>query len=168
VYDRVEGGGERGGIMSATLISIAAIIVSIVVAGVQYAQWRTANQKVVIDLYDRRLKVYQQLEKAIGPVLREGEVSAAAFKEFMIGQADATFLFGEDVQEYLKSLRKCFAALLGMTKEFIDNSPERAKLVETKSKYLLEIVTFYDTAPRLFAPYMKLTQKNTPFWRPWS
>jgi hypothetical protein len=83
--------------MSATLIPIAAIIVSLVVAVVQYAQWRTANQKVVIDLYDRRLKVYEQLGKAIGPVVREGEVSEAAFNEFMIGQADATFLFGDDV-----------------------------------------------------------------------
>jgi hypothetical protein len=40
------------------LISIAAIVVSVVVAVVQYAQWRTANQKVVVDLFDRRLKVY--------------------------------------------------------------------------------------------------------------
>jgi hypothetical protein len=157
-----------GTVVSVTLISIAAIIVSIVVAVVQYAQWRTANQKVVIDLYDRRLKVYQQLEKAIAPVLREGEVSNAAFLEFMIGQADATFLFGEDVQEYLKSLRKCFAWLLSITKEVIDNSPKRAELIDTKHKYIAEIVAFYDTAPRLFAPYMKLTQKNTPFWRPWS
>jgi hypothetical protein len=76
--------------MGATLISIAAIIVSIVVAVVQYAQWWTANQKVVIDLYDRRLKVYEQLKKAIVPVLREGEVSGDAFLEFMIGQVDAT------------------------------------------------------------------------------
>jgi hypothetical protein len=37
-----------------TLISIAAIVVSLVVALVQYAQRRTANQKVVIDLYGRR------------------------------------------------------------------------------------------------------------------
>jgi hypothetical protein len=153
--------------MSATLIPIAAIIVSLVVAVVQYAQWRTANQKVVIDLYDRRLKVYEQLGKAIGPVVREGEVSEAAFNEFMIGQADATFLFGDDVLEYLKSLRKCFAWLLSIRNEFIDNSPNRAELIDTKYKYIGEIVAFYDKAPGLFAPYMKLTQRNTPFWRPW-
>ena len=50
----------------------------------------------------------------------------------------------------------------------IDNSPKRAKLIDTKSTYIAEIVAFYDTAPQLFAPYMKLTQRNTPFWRPWS
>jgi hypothetical protein len=154
--------------MSATVISVAAIIVSIVVVVVQYAQWRTANQKVVIDLYDRRLKVYQQLHDAIVPVVRHGEVSGAAFNEFMIGQVDATFLFGEDVQDYLKSLHKCFAWLLSMTNEVIDNSPKRAEMIDTKSKHIAEIIAFYETAPRLFAPYMKLTQKNTPFWRPWS
>jgi hypothetical protein len=136
-----------GKAMTAMLIPIAAIIVSIVVAVVQYAQWRTANQKVVIDLYDRRLKVYQQLEKAISPVLRDGEVNGAAFNEFMIGQADATFLFGEDVQEYLKSLRKCFAWLLSMRNEVIENSPKRAESIDTKFKYIAEIVAFYKTAP---------------------
>jgi hypothetical protein len=158
----------RKWVMTATLISIAAITVSLVVAVVQYAQWRTANQKVVIDLYDRRFKVYEQLAKAIGPVLREGEVSGAAFKEFMIGQADASFLFGDDVQEYLKALRKSFAWLTSMTNEVIDNSPKRAELIDAKFKYIAEIVAFYDKAPGLFAPYMKLTQRNTPFWRPWS
>jgi hypothetical protein len=151
-----------------TLISIAAIIVSIVVVVVQYAQWRTANQKVVVDLYDRRLKVYEQLKKAIGPVLVHGEASDEAFKDFMIGQADATFLFGENVQEYLESLRKCFNWLLTMKNEVIDNSPNRAKLIDTKSKHIAEINAFYVEAPPLFAPYMKLAQKNTPFWRPWS
>ena len=68
----------------------------------------------------------------------------------------------------MQSLRKCFAQLMSMTSEVIDNSPNRVQLVDCKSKCLAEIVAFYDTAPRIFAPYMKLTQKNTPFWRPWS
>jgi hypothetical protein len=146
--------------MSAILIPTAAIVVSIVVAIVQYAQWRTANQKVVIDLYERRLKVYQQLAKAIGPVTRDGEVSGAAFQDFMIGQADATFLFGEEVQDYLQTLRKYFAWLVSMTNEVIDKSPNRAQMIDTKFKYIAEIVAFYDRAPGLFGPYMKLTQKT--------
>jgi hypothetical protein len=56
-----EGKDERAG--HGGYVSIAAIVVSLVVAHVQYAQWRTANQKVVIDLYDRRLKVYGQFDE---------------------------------------------------------------------------------------------------------
>lgn len=149
------------------LISIAAIVVSVVVAVVQYAQWRTANQKVVIDLYDRRLKVYTQLEKAIGPVLREGKATGNDLREFMIGQADAKFLFGEDVQKYLLVLRKRLAWLVSFTDEVIDRRNNRNQLIDLKYQYLEEVIVFFDKAPDLFAPYMKLTQKNTPFWRPW-
>lgn len=150
-----------------TLISSAAIFVSIAVLVVQYAQWRTANQKVVVDLYDRRLKVYTQLEKAMGPVLREGKVDGHAYKEFLIAEAEGRFLFGDDIQQYLRSLRKHFAWLLSFTDEIIDGRPNRTQMIDLKHQYLAELVGFFDTAPGLFAPYMKLTHKNTPFWRPW-
>jgi hypothetical protein len=55
---------------------------------------------------------------------------------------------------------------MSMTNEVIDNSPKRAELIDTKFKYIAEIVAFYDKAPALLAPYMKLAQKNTPFWPP--
>lgn len=153
--------------MTISVISVAAIVVSLVVAVVQYAQWRTANQKVVIDLYDRRLKVYAQLEKTIAPVLREGQVSGDALKEFMIGQADARFLFGDDVQEYLKTLRKYFTWLVSFTDDVIDQRPDREQMIDLKYRYLGGVIAFFDEAPELFAPYMKLTQKNVQFWRPW-
>jgi hypothetical protein len=153
--------------MNATLIPIAAIVVSLVVAIVQYGQWRTANQKVVIDLYDRRLKVYTQLEKGISPVLREGKVSQEAFNEFLIGEADARFLFGDDVREYLKTLHEHFAWMLSFTDDVIDRKSNRNQLIDLKSQHLSEIVNFFQEAPDLFAPYMRLEKKNTPFWRPW-
>jgi hypothetical protein len=142
------------------LISIAAIIVPLVVAVVQYAQWRTANQKVVVDLFDRRRKVFDRLSEGITPVMREGEVSGPAFTLFMIGQADARFLFGDDVQDYLEKLRHCFVWLTSMTNEVIDTSPKRAEMIDTKHKHIAEIISFYEKAPTLFAPYMRLTQKT--------
>src|SRR5215472_5780631 len=105
--------------MATTLVSVAALVVSLVVTLVQYAQWRTANQKVVIDLYDRRLQVYRQLEKAIAPVMREAEVDQAAFTAFCIGESDATFLFGDDIRQYLKSLRKALAWMLSFKDDAI-------------------------------------------------
>ena len=150
-----------------TLIPIAAIVVSLVVAFVQYAQWRTANQKVVIDIYDRRLKVYAQLEKAIGSVGQHAQVSDEAFRDFVIAEADARFLFGDDVHEYMRKLRKRFAWLVTFTDDVIDRRNNRTQLIDLKAEYLNDVMEFYNEAPDLFAPYMKLTQKNTPFWRPW-
>jgi hypothetical protein len=150
-----------------TLISIATIVVAIVVALVQYAQWRTANQKVVIDLYDRRLKVFSQLEAAIGEVMREGSVPGSAFQAFMIAQADARFLFGDDVKAYLQTLREHLAWMTSFTDNVIDQRTNRAQLIDIKFKKFGVVTEFYKTAPELFGPYMNLSQKNIPFWRPW-
>ncbi|MBS0536946.1 MAG: hypothetical protein JSR72_23045 [Proteobacteria bacterium] len=152
---------------SSTIVSIASVTVAIVVALVQYAQWRTANQKVVVDLYDRRLRIFQQLEGAIAPVMREAEVNADAFQNFAIGQAESRFLFGDDVKEYLQTLRESFAWPMAFTNTVIDHSEDRENLVNTKYDHIKRIVDFYSKGPELFAPYIKLEHKNTPFWRPW-
>lgn len=151
----------------ATIISVATVTVAIIVAMVQYAQWRTANQKVVVDLYDRRLKVFTQLEAAIGVVMRDAEANGESFQNFCIAQADARFLFGDDVKTYLQTLRESFAWLLSFTNRVIDASENRAELIDTKYKHIKKIIDFYAEAPTLFGPYIALTHKSTPFWRPW-
>jgi hypothetical protein len=150
-----------------TIISIATVTVAIIVAVVQYAQWRTTNQKVVVDLYDRRLKVFHQLEGAVGIVMRDGEANGDAFQNFAIAQADARFLFGDDVKAYLQTLRESFAWLMSFTNSVIDQSDDRSALIDIKYRHIEKIVDFYKEAPAIFGPYISLTHKSTPFWRPW-
>lgn len=149
------------------LIPTATIVVSIVVAAVQYAQWRTANQKVVIDLYDRRFRAYTQIEDAVRAVLREGAVNNEAFHKFSAGQAEARFLFGEDVRSYLQQMREHLAWLISFRDDVIDRSANRQQLIDEKYDRLQKVLKFFENAPDLIAPYMHLSQKNTPFWRPW-
>lgn len=149
------------------LVPTATIVVSVIVAVLQYAQWRTANQKVVIDLYDRRLRAFTQIEKAIQAVLREGEVSSNDFYEFSVGQTEARFLFGEDVRDYLQELRGHLAWLVSFRNDVIDQSSERQRLIDEKFDRLATVLQFFERSPAIFAPYLNLTQKSTPFWRPW-
>jgi hypothetical protein len=90
------------------LIPTATIVVSLVVALVQYAHWRTANQKVVIDLYDRRLKVYEQIETSIRGVMREGSASNEEFYQF----AKRTRIFYLETT-YSRTYRSCEGILPG-------------------------------------------------------
>jgi hypothetical protein len=150
-----------------TIISIATITIAVVVAIVQYAQWRTANQRVVVDLYDRRLKVFHQLESAVGIVMRDAEANGDSFQNFAIAQADARFLFGDDVKGYLKSLRESFAWLTSFTNTVIDQTANRNELIDIKYGHIKRIIAFYEEAPAIFGPYIFLTHKSTPFWRPW-
>lgn len=143
------------------------LLVSLLVLIVSYSQWRTANQRVVVDLYDRRLAVYQRLEAAISEVMRHGAANDQSFHEFAVGQADARFLFGDDVKEYLQQLRKGFAFLVSFRDADIDESPNRTELIDIKYKHITKITGFFAEAPDIFEPYMRLSQRHTPFWRPW-
>jgi hypothetical protein len=90
------------------------IVVLIVVAIVQYAHLRIANQSVVIDLYERRMSAYAQIDKSVQSVMNKGEATH------------------DDLYQFVK-----------------------------------RFVSFFDTSSELFAPYLCLDQKHTPFWRPW-
>jgi hypothetical protein len=42
---------------------------AIFVAAVGYYQWRTAEQKAVLDLFDRRYSIYQTVQKSVTQML---------------------------------------------------------------------------------------------------
>lgn len=133
---------------------------------VAYAQWRTANQKVVVDLFDRRVKVLEALRSAIGQIAREGEADPEASQAFTRAQVDAEFLFGPEVKTYLEGIALDIIKLRSY-RVISERDAEFSKKIEMKGAIFERIVDFYKTSPPIFAPYIELTQKNTPFWRPW-
>jgi hypothetical protein len=137
---------------------------------VGYAQWRTANQRVVVDLFEKRLAAYNELEGAVGQVMREGEVDEAAFRRFLIGKMDARFLFGREVLDYLEAVYRDIVSLKTVYRnDVIDTKPdrERERVIDLKFEVFGRVSDFALKAPEVFGPYMRLDQKNTPFWRPW-
>ena len=146
----------------------APAIIAFLVLLVGYAQWRTANQRVVLDLFDRRLESYQDLEDAVGGVLREGVVDAHAFRRYLDGKMRARFLFGNDVLEFLDSVYDDIVALQTIyTDDVINHSARRMELTDKKFAAVRRVSAFAEQAPLIFGPYMSMTARNTPFWRPW-
>src|SRR3954447_5649586 len=90
------------------MTSWIAVLIAFGVFLVGYAQWRTANQRVVLDLFERRMKAYGRIEGAVAEVMREGAVDHEAFDKFAMARADARFIFGSDVLAYLKALYEDF------------------------------------------------------------
>jgi len=150
-----------------TTITVLAFVVSAFVAFIQYAQWRTANQKVVIDLFDRRLRVFTALRDAIGEISRSGEAEHVSMNAYTLAQVDAEFLFGPEVNDYLEKIAREIASL-HVHRLIPDAAPNYSEIVERKYATFNRVTDFYKTAPTIFSPYIGLTQKNTPFWRPWS
>ena len=51
---------------------IATIVVTIFAAYIVYGQWRTAHERVVLDLFERRITVYESVRTVIAEIMRDG------------------------------------------------------------------------------------------------
>lgn len=84
-------------------LGIITTIVAIAGAAIAYFQFVTARRKLTLDLFDRRLKVVEMVERAVGAFQSSGKVTAQSFNDLLTAKAGARFLFGDDVQDYLNS-----------------------------------------------------------------
>jgi len=68
-------------------------------------QWRTNEDKLRLDLYDRRLAVYEAAMRFLIDLTATGKVDAASMHQYLVATRQATFLFDDDaIPEYLRSL----------------------------------------------------------------
>src|SRR5260370_2845397 len=78
---------------------------AIVVAAVGYYQWRTAEQKAVLDLFDRRRAIYDVVQSCVDQMISSSPgFDQQRQTEFVRAKEQAYFFFGDDVQTYLEQL----------------------------------------------------------------
>jgi hypothetical protein len=93
---------------SITIIqAIIAAGTAIFVSAVGYLQWRTAEQKAALDLFERRRAIYDVIQRSVCQMLS----SSAGFDlqrlaQFTEAREQAYFFFGDDVEAYLEHLRQ--------------------------------------------------------------
>lgn len=82
------------------------------VAWIAYQQWRTARQKLAVDLFERRAAVYDKVVDAATKVIGPGRpVDDQPFRLLHTARSEAQFLFGPEVSDFIRSLIKAVANL---------------------------------------------------------
>jgi hypothetical protein len=145
----------------ATIQWIIAAGTSVFVALVGLFQWRTAQHKAVLDLFDRRHAIYEVVRKAVGQIV----ASSPGFDqdreiEFMANIERAYFFFGDDVNDYLKELWEQILNVRTADSELkATQSPEQRRDILTKRRAAFDRVEeFYKVGQPLFAKYMRFSQ----------
>jgi hypothetical protein len=69
-----------------------------------YQQHKTSREKLKLDLFDRRYKVYFCMASCLEEVAREGNVNDAILYRFSIGTRDVPFLFNSSIVELEKKI----------------------------------------------------------------
>ncbi|MDJ1633195.1 hypothetical protein [Rhizobium rhizogenes] len=134
----------------------ATTIISGLVLIVAFMQWRTAHQKVILDLFNRRMAVYEKLGRSMRLMNVSAKVSDDSNRLFLEAQAEATFVFGRDIHEYLRELWLIFVDSRTLTR---DNGYNSTVTTAQQVKLMRTVSDFYNKGPDRFAPYMRMDQK---------
>ena len=135
---------------------------AVFVAVVAFFQWRTAQQKAVLDLFDRRHAIYEVVRRAVGTIGSNSMAFDQAREvEFLQVMERAYFFFGDDVESYLEQLWSDILDVRTVDAELVaENSDEtRRQMIAKRRAAIDRIVQFHATGQPLFAKYMRFSQK---------
>jgi hypothetical protein len=133
------------------------VFLSLAVVIIAALQWHVADNKLRLDLFDRRYKVYEATRKFLAVITREAAFAQSQLIEFDIGTSDAEFLFRADVAAYLAEIRK--RALHMRTARQLLESPcasddERSRHAQAEHDDLLWLGDQITAMTKNFAPYL--------------
>jgi hypothetical protein len=124
-------------------------------------QWRTARDKLRLDLFDKRLAVYSAAREFLGILLRQGHPEHGDFMPLLRARDAAMFLFDEDVEQFLERVN-LLGAQMGRwhrdLEHFRDDVPQRLQAAEGLRTGMQRIHESFDELRRVMAPYMSFSQ----------
>jgi hypothetical protein len=136
--------------------SIVTLFLGVAVAVIAWQQWRVADNKLRLDLFDRRYKVYDATRKFLAVIFREASFTDPQLFEFYAGTSDAEFLFGADVVNYLEQIRHR-AIDMQTAQQLFEPLPvgdERSRHVQTAHDNLLWFNDQITAMTKTFTPYL--------------
>ena len=145
-------------------------IIAIIASWIAYQQWKTsrrqhelAQDKLKLDLFDQRYKVYQGLLDFIDAANIDGRPSREAFGRFYLAINPAKFLFGDDLWKYLELVRKQAADLRAAGAMIAKATEDRCETIpmahltqasETERELLTWFYNQPEEASKQFLPYL--------------
>lgn len=144
----------------------ATILVGVAVAVVAYRQYRVANEKLVLDLFDKRFAVYEEARGAVRTFWNANS-NDNKFGHQMeriavlhdVGRR-ARFLFGDEVAERIKKTRDILidASANESTPRDDLTVEERTQLLETFKRGRKEPDLFLKDMASMVEKYMRITR----------
>ena len=147
-------------------------VIAIVAVYIAYQQSQTNRRKLKLDLYDRRLRIYQAVATFIGKVLTDFSPQSEDFSDFWRNTAEADFLFGRDraITDYLQVLATHAAELRKWRSEYRDYTQPKPEGYDHKTvadglnRESAWFAEQPEAARRLFGRYLSMAPERR-LWR---
>jgi hypothetical protein len=144
--------------LSTPMIAVLALVIG-------YAQWRTAQQRAVVELFDKRMKFFDEVREVIGSIMGPGSVSNDTFNAYIRAIDRSDILFRPEVGAYLDDLKRALAMHQLAEEQMAHprSEKERLKAIEIKSHAFEKITAFYTDFPKLINRYVQMHQRMPRF-----
>ena len=139
----------------AALLTPTVAVLGIFIA---YRQWRLAQNKFKLDLFDRRFAVFVAARNFISQILTTGEVSDLELTKFLFSTREAKWLLSSDLAEYLdKELYEKAVDLQRLGSEIEQLSElERSEAIKAQVEVKKWFIAQHKVLDDRFSPYLKL------------
>lgn len=142
---------------TAYLSALLAPVVAVLGSLLAYRQWRLAQNKLKLDLFDRRFKVYEAARGLLASIMTSGEAKDDEVLKYMAATREAKWLLCSNIAEYLNqqlyhNAINLQALAAGLKVAPIGETRTKNVLaqVETKKWFMAQ----YDVLDAQFAPFL--------------
>jgi hypothetical protein len=138
--------------------AVTTFVLGIVAGFIAWRQWRTSRDRIVLDLFERRFQVFQELTRAISDAFHKPHVGVPDLANFDGATERARFLFGPEVHSYLIEVRRHLVDLIAMGRSLADmpDGAQRTRAENKISDALNEMHVFYGNLADLVTPYLRI------------
>ena len=139
-------------------------LIAVVATYIAWQQWKTNQQKLKLERYDRRLRIYEEVIKILSIILRDAKANTGDLLKFRTSVSEADFLFGPEIPEYIDEIYKRGLSLWRWNQEYRDSTqvmPEgydHNKVVNEKYKELEWLSTQFEPAKEKFKKYLDISK----------
>jgi len=129
-------------------------------AFIAYRQWRTAQNKLKLDLFDKRMSVYQAVRDTLGHIASRGSISQEQQIKYLSGIQTAKWLFDQELHDYLNETlwHKIVDLELHQKLSSAENrgDPERSRHIQLQAETLKWLLSQYSVLDSKCSRFMAL------------
>ena len=139
-------------------------LIAIVATYIAWQQWQTNRQKLNLERYERRLRVYEEVRKILSIILRDAKVNTEDLLKFRTSVSEADFLLGPEITEYIDEIYKHGLNLWHWNQEYRDYTQEKPKgydhkkIVDEMHKELTWLTEQFEPAKEKFKKYLDISK----------
>lgn len=143
---------------TAYVTALGVPMIALIAAWIAFRQWQIARNKLKLDLYDKRMAVYEVVRKTLGKATSHGKLTQDDEVEYLSGIGSAKWLFGPEVSEYLKETLWHRIVDFGLHNTMSSGpaSDERTRHIHARAETIKWLVKQYDEFDRICKPYLHL------------